>query len=87
MESYARPFCLVNVAHWVHRCPHPSRHLLPKLLVFAGFYYQLRVGFVLLFGWRGAEIFLRDHPYLHHRQCIVSSFNPLVVWGSVSHLP
>ena len=38
------------VVHWVHKCPHPSRHILVKLGGSAGCYYQPRVGFASLVG-------------------------------------
>ena len=44
-------------------------------------------GFALLIGLWCSGIAFRDQPYLYHWNCIVSSSYPLVVWGSVIHLP
>ena len=75
-------FCLENVAHWVHRCPRPSRNIISELEYYSGCCYQPHVVFNLMVVCWCARIDLHNQPYLHHRRCTVSSFPPIVGWGA-----
>ena len=80
-------FCLENLLHWIHIFPQPSQHLLEKLVGSVGCYYKLCVGLYLMIGRWCYETDLCDNNSLHHGHCIVSSFPPLLAWGSVNNLP
>ena len=84
MDFWGDFFCPENVAHWVHRCPNPYRHLLAGLGDSVGCCYTQHVE---LFGRCCAGIALRDQTSLHQGWCTVSYFPPFVGWGSMNHSP
>ena len=80
-------FFLTNMAHWVHRCPHLSLHLLAKLGYFVGYCYQPHVIFSILVGLWCSGIAMLNQTSLHCGKCIVSSFPPLVLLRTRNHSP